>query len=697
MGMMAATVDIFVASATSVARQRLCGLAYVGPGAGFAVSFSLLTIVAVIVGAVLVMLFAPVSMVCLFARRRKRRAGRRGKGKTVIVGLDGLDPRLVRRFIDAGKMPHCAALAERGGFSRLATTDPPISPCAWSSFLTGVDPSRHGIYDFIVPDWPRYSPRLSSAEVTESGRSVSLGPCRLPLGRPETRTLRKGEPFWEILGREGFEATILRVPMTFPPEPFKGRLLSGMCVPDLLGSQGQYTYLALDDPPDDRFTGRFCRLRPRGRNVVGDILGPANPFRSDKRPLVARIRLRHGRGPQAARIDLPGGHLELRPGQTSGWVPVHFSAGPVKVRGLARFCLISSWPRPRLYMSALHIDPESPAMRISHPRIFSDYLAKRVGSYGTLGLIEDTAALNDGVLPAEAFLQHCWETFAVREKMLLEALEGPDDLVACVFDTPDRIQHMFWPRRGDGPASSVSQIEQLYRRVDALIGRVAERVGKDGLMLAVSDHGFTSFGRAVDLNAWLHRNGLLHLRRDAEIGQDWLKGVDWSRTKAYAMGLAGIYINRAGREGCGIVAPEEADRLCGEIKTRLESMDDRGAGENGQARPIRRVVITGRDYTGPYRLEGPDLIVGYEAGYRCSWQCARGRVGEKVFAANERQWRGDHCVASDRVPGTLLSSVPLGGQAAAISDIAPTVLDGFGVKRPEWMQGCSVLAEECVK
>jgi len=673
-------------------------LGYIGPGSGFAISVSLLTIVIVLFSVVLGPIAFPISMLWHVLRGRRVRY-RYPFRKVVVIGLDGLDAKLVRRLMAEGKLPNFRALAGNGSFSELQTVAPALTPAAWSSFLTGVDPSRHGIYDFITRDRHTYLPRLTSSKVVEPRRLLAIGKYRLPLSRARTRMLRKGVPFWRILGEHRLETTILRVPITFPAEPFKGRLLSGMCVPDLRGTQGTYTCYATSDTRTDKADADYLPLHFADSVAHTHIPGPEHPFVPGERLTLPLAVHRVAEKDQAV-LGVAGRQVTLAVGQYSPWVPLSFRAGLLNVRGIAQFYLKSCRDEFQLYMTPLHIDPEGPAMPLSHPSLFGNYLAKRIGSFGTLGLIEDTTALTAGVLDEDGFLQQAWRTYEERKAMFFRTLEtGADDVVVCVFDTPDRIQHMFWrwqepdhpAMRGHNGDSHAHVIDDMLIEMDGLIGQTLQRIGPDTLLLVLSDHGFVSFRRTVDLNAWLHRKGYLYLLPDAPLGKDWLEGVDWSRTRAYALGLTGIFINLAGREARGIVSDgPEFDQLAEEIKVGLESLMDEQAAI-APCRVVRRALITSQHYSGPYRLEGPDLIVGFEAGYRCSWECARGQVTDCILRDNTRRWSGDHCVDPQLVPGVLMANAPLCKTAPCIIDMAPTILDVFGIPPPPAMQGSSLL------
>lgn len=677
-------------------------IAYLGPGSGLAISFSLFTIVLLAVGVVFVIVGVPLSIVTRLFRRRRLR-GRTRYRKVIILGLDGLDPRLVRELMSRGRLPNFAKLAREGYFSELQTVLPAITPAAWSSFATGNDPSRHNIFDFVTRDPATYLPKLSSAEVTETPDARLLG-IRLPWRQgARARMLRKGVPFWHAVAESGAEVSVLRVPITFPPEPFAGRLLSGMCVPDLLGSQGTFScYSSAPRPPSSAYrSGEHHELRFIDGSAKSSMLGPMDAKRRTRLDVPLEIQRRRSKNGEAAiALRSRGWRVELKPGEFSRRLPVEFGHVTAKVSATVQFHLATAEPDVKLYMSPVQICPRRPAMKIVHPKFFSQYLATRDGSFGTLGLLEDTEAFDEGVLDERAFLEQAWGNFEERRRMFLGTLEkNVDDLTICVFDTPDRIQHMFWREHEaaavtGGAGRPLSVIEEMIVRMDDLVGQTLRHVDDNTLLLVISDHGFTAFRRGVHLNAWLHRRGYLHLLPDASFDRDWLEGVDWSRTRAFALGLTGIYANVTRREKHGIVQPgEELHALVRRIACELEELRDDAV--EGSPKPIRRAYVTSSHFDGPYRFEGPDLLIGYEHGYRVSWESARGQVGgpqEPLISDNARRWSGDHIVDPLLVPGVMLSNHRFARtqQAARIVDIAATVLDVFGVAPNTPMQGVSL-------
>jgi predicted AlkP superfamily phosphohydrolase/phosphomutase len=343
-------------------------------------------------------------------------------------------------------------------------------------------------------------------------------------------------------------------------------------------------------------------------------------------------------------------------------------------------------------MSPINIDPEKPAMPISHPSYYATYLAKRIGAFATLGLAEDTWALNEGVIDEATFLQQAYDVDRERQAMFFTALDRlRTGALVCVFDATDRIQHMFWryrdkdhpaPRGADSPHRDA--IRELYVSNDALVGRVLERLGRDDVLMVISDHGFSSFRRGVNLNAWLKDQGYLVMKDGGDEQAEWLRGVDWTATRAYCIGLTGMFLNLKGREASGIVTPgEEAARLKAEIMAKLSGLRDGERGEIG----IRTAFDTAALYDGPYRENAPDLLIGYNAGYRASWNGATGVVGGPVFEDNVKPWSGDHCIDPRLVPGVFFCNRRIATDDPALVDIAPTALRLFGIEPPAYMDG----------
>ncbi len=672
-------------------------LAYIGPGAGFAVMGSFLIFLAALALGAVSLLTLPVRLLLALFRRPPAGAFRR----VVIVGFDGMDPRRASRLMDASQLPHLARLRDTGTFSTLGSTCPPMSPVAWSTFSTGVNPGKHGIYDFLGRDLRTCLPELSSARITADAR-----------GRAHAIGLRKSTPFWKILGDHGVFSTILRVPITFPSEPFNGLSLAAMCAPDIRGTQGEFTLFDSSPTPPADLTGGLripvSVTTQRSRRTIRTRLpGPTLNGATLHLPLAVTWRTPQSASApsRAPALAISGQRLALTPGTYSPWVRLTFRRGFTRVSAIARFLLVSAEPVFTLYVSPLNINPEKPALPISHPSAFSVYLAKRHGLFATLGLAEDTWALTGGAIGEAAFLKQCADIHAEREAMFFNALRLTRlGLCACVFDLTDRVQHTFMrpgppqdvpadgegshtkTRRHEGEAREGDPIDDSYRQCDALIGRLLPKLGANDLLFVLSDHGFTAFRRGVNLNAWLREHGYLS-EKTPGASTDLLRNVEWSQTRAYSFGLTGIYLNLRGREAGGIVAPgAEAQALKEEIAAKLAELRDPAAGN----RPVaRQIYDAAKVYSGPYTAHAPDLVCGWFSGYRHSWETAVGRTDSTVLTDNTSHWCGDHCVDRAEVPGVLFSNrrLTLPGRGPHLLDFTPTLLSLWNIPLPNYLDG----------
>ncbi len=678
--------------------------AYIGPGAGFALLSSFLVVFTTILLAIASLLIWPFRT--LYRKIKRGKAPVPQIRRLVVVGFDGQDPRLTDRFLAEGKLPNLQRLAALGSYSRLASTYPSITPVAWSSFSTGTHPAKHNIFDFLDRDRRTYLPLLSSTHIGSVDKFLKIGKYKVPLGKPDIRLLRRSTPWWTLLGERGIWSTILRVPITFPPDRFYGAELSAMCVPDLHGSQGTFL-LFTTRKASSKFKegGLRVELEPapgaNGDRFETRIEGPENSFLEGNPPppLAVPMTIVLDRAAQSVTVTIDGESQTLIPWQLSPWTKLTFKAAPlVKVNGLCRLMVTEMDEDFSLYVSPLNIDPESPAMPISHPSYYSTYLAKRIGPFATLGLAEDTWSLNEEVVDDATFLTQTQDIDREREEMFFAGLDRlRKGALVCVFDATDRIQHMFWrylekghpAAKGKDGGACANAIEDHYRRNDAIVGKVMAKLRKGDLLVVMSDHGFTSFRRGVNLNRWLLDQGYLALKPGTDGSTEWLRDVDWSRTRAYALGLTGMYLNLKGREAEGVVEPgAEAAALKAEIIQRMSGLRDDEKAETG----INEVFDTAALYSGPYLVNAPDFLIGYNHGYRVSWDCASGMVCGPVFEDNTKAWSGDHCVDPRLVPGVLFCSHKIDAAEPAIIDLAPTILQLFGLAVPKHMDGKPLFA-----
>ncbi len=672
--------------------------AYIGPGAGFAFLSSFLVLFLTFFLAVFSFLSWPFRLLIRLIKGRRTIKGAL-VDKVVIIGLDGLEPSLAEKFMSEGKLPHLSKLKKEGTYARLQTTTPAISPVAWSSFMTGSEPSKHNIFDFLSRDPRTYLPSLSSAHIGGPKRVLSFGKYAIPLSKPEIRGMRKSVPFWKTLGEAGIFSTVLRVPITFPPEKFSGHLLSGMCAPDLKGSQGTFALYTTDPAKITKHEGGVVvPVEVRESRVDTYVSGPENSLLKDAPEIRIPLRIEIDRDKREVTLHISGQRFHLRVGQFSPWTKIVFKPGMgMRVRAIARFYVSSVDPDFEMYMTPLNIDPEKPALPISHPFIYSVYLSKLLGSFITLGEANDTWALNEGALKEAPFLDLTYSNHREWEGMLFNALaKTKKGAVICVFETTDSIQHMFWryldkshpALRTTSPEMSSQVIEDLYTKMDDLIGRVRAKLDPRSALIVMSDHGFKSFRRGVNLNSWLYLNGYLSLKTGATVSEEWFKDVDWEKTRAYALGLGGLYLNLKGREAKGIVGTgEEAQALKKELVSKLSGLRDEVAGDIA----ITEVYDRDRIYAGPYAPNAPDLIIGYNQGFRASWDSVTGKVNGSVFEDNTKAWSGDHCIDPRHVPGVFYFSRKTASKSPSIMDVAPTVLTLFGLPVPAHMDGHPLL------
>jgi len=611
--------------------------------------------------------------------------------RVLVIGLDGLEPRIVGPMLAAGALPHLARLQAAGSFAPVATTYPAQTPVAWSTFATGLNPGGHGIYDFLRRDPATCLPDIALSRYEQKNAFTP----------PKAVNRRQGETVWDRLGAAGIPSVVLRCPCTYPAESAKGRLLAGVGVPDIRGGFGTPTWYTTDAGTAQGESEHVVPVTTAGNAIATRLIGPRVPRTAGDATVDITIEV--DSAAQRVIVQSPGTprRLEVREGQWSDWLHVKFKLGLMQsVAGIVRFHLRSLEPF-RLYASPVNFAADAPLFPISAPWDYAGALELGIGTYYTAGMPEDHTGLLNGRLDEVAYLAQCDLVMREREAMLFTELEKFDrGFLFCLFDTPDRIQHMFWRfREPDHPANRihgldrqfVSVIEDHYRRCDAIVGRALDAVGDDALVIVLSDHGFTSFQRGVHLNAWLMANGYLALKPGVEAGEaagDFLRQVDWGQTRAYAVGLGSIYLNLRGREGNGIVPPGEAGTLGSQLAAGLTGLTDPARGQIA----IRSVRRRDQIYHGACIEDAPDLLVCCAEGYRASWSTVLGGVPGELFENNVRRWSGDHVVDPALVPGVLFINRPFRDTAPSLSDLAPTILAAFGLPKGDAMEGESLLA-----
>jgi predicted AlkP superfamily phosphohydrolase/phosphomutase len=622
----------------------------------------------------------------------------------IILGIDGLDPDLLTKFMAEGKMPNFARLAAQGSFRRLTTSIPPQSPVAWSNMITGMNAGGHGVFDFIHRDPKTLQLYFSTSKVEGPKHSLHIGSWVIPLGGGTAEQLRHGKAFWEILDEHGVPNYVYRIPANFPPIVAKGKTLSGMGTPDLRGTYGTFTFYTDDATAAVGALegGEIVQVEVKNNRVTTNLIGPDNTFRKNSPPSTEPFTVDVDPLEPVARIGLEDRQFVLKEGEWSGWVPAEFQLMAAfgnwigSVKGICRFYLKQVHPRFQLYVSPINIDPENPALPISTPSGYSRDLAKQIGEFHTQGIAEDTKALTAGVLDDKEFLEQSHTVLAEHRRAFdAEFPKFHEGLFFFYFSSLDLNGHMLWrmtdPQSPAYVAASAAQngtaLEEFYQQMDQVLGEVLPRVDENTTLLVLSDHGFAPFRRSFNLNTWLLNNG--YITRKAGAGGDSgepFVDVDWSRTRAYGLGINGLYLNVRGREREGIVDPAEADALLREIRQKLLEVRDPKDG----SQVITRIDLASEVYQGPYAHTGPDALVGYNRGYRSGWKTILGAFPADVLEDNTNPWSGDHCMDFTKVPGVLLSNRKIESQAPALTDMAPTILSEFGIVKTKDMMGQSV-------
>ena len=661
---------------------------------------------------------------------------RRAKKRVFIMGFDGMDPTLARKFMDEGKLPHLKALAESGTFAKLETTQPSESPVAWSSFATGVNPGKHNIYDFLVRDLQTYMPDL--AMVKKEPPTFLWG--LIPTKAPKAISTRGGTSFWVHAGRSGIKSITLTVPVTWPPEDVpNGDLMGGLPLPDMRATIGTFLYWGTDlssfEESSTEFGGILRTLLFDGGVAKTSVKGPDNPIlKQEEAELRAKkkagtiseaeqarldalatgkeinipLSVKWSEGSGHAELDVQGTRVDLKAGEWSAWVPLTFKLNwLISLHGMAQFHVIRADKELQIYCSPVNMDPRNPPLPLSKPDSFSKTLAQQIGLFRTLGWAEPTWALNENRLDEHDFLEDSFRAFDDRERLIFKSLERDDwDLFTAVIETTDRVSHMMFrlidPKHPMYDAALAEKygdsIEKVYRRADALVGKIEEKLPKDTTLIVMSDHGFHSFRRGVNLNTWLVANNYLSFEGQESAkkgladlfgrGPFW-EGVDWTHTRAYALGLGQIYLNLRGRESRGIVSSgAEYKALQDEIASKLVTLKDPDTGDQ-----VFRAVYKRDDmYKGEYLEFAPDLQVGFNDGYRVGWQDSLGGIRRTIVENNNKKWSGDHCATATEISGgVFFSTLKINTTSPNIMDISPTVLRLLDVPLPGDLDGKPLL------
>jgi predicted AlkP superfamily phosphohydrolase/phosphomutase len=616
----------------------------------------------------------------------------------VVLGFDGMSPILADKFMQEGKLPNFERLAQNGTFAKLGTTNPPESPVAWASFATGLNPGETGIYDFLARDPETYLPRI--ALVAKEKPKFLFG--LIPIKGPKVTNERHGTPFYESAADAGFKTTVLRMPLEFPPTPVPGgKLLAGLGVCDARGTWGTFFYFASNLAPDQagntEFGGKLVRLEMNGRSAKSEISGPVDPTTDEYKRVSIPVDFQVSPDGNSVTIQLDGQTETIASQHWSKWFNEKFPINMfLSVHTISRFYVLETSPDLRIYMCPLNIDPKDPALPVTYPAGWSTQLAEKWGDFKTLGWWHDTWALNEERIGEGVFLQDAYRTMDSLTKMVLNQLQNqPPSLMVAIYTSTDSVQHMFWrltdptsPRYDAALAQKYGDaILQVYQAADKVVGEVEKNMKSGGTLIIVSDHGFHAFNYGFNTNTWLVKNGYMVLKNPEAQEKEYnleslyshanfFPNVDWSRTKAYALGLGQIYLNIYGRERYGIIEPgQQARKMEEEIRSKLLAYRDPRTNK-----PVLEDVFLGHDIDhGPYAKEAPDLQLNFAPGYRTSWETSLGAIPPGIVVPNMRKWSGDHCASDPKnTHAILFINRKLDSSDPSIMDVAPTVLKLLG-------------------
>jgi predicted AlkP superfamily phosphohydrolase/phosphomutase len=641
------------------------------------------------------------------------RVSRAAGKKVIVIGIDGMDPRLSESMMREGLLPNLARLRGDGGFSPLGTSIPPQSPVAWANFINGAGPGSHGIFDFIHRHPERQvAPFYSAAEPIPGEGGWEVEDYKIPLDfwpydhkPPRTVLRRQGTPFWDYLDEAGVPSTFYDLPSNYPASPSKcghHRCICGMGTPDMRGSPGEYQLFEENAPAgvaqEPAGGGTRSRIVFENETARIRIVGPENSLLKAPAPVAYPLRVHRDRLANAAVVQTADKRLVLKAGQWSQWTRLEFTLStpsllPSKtVSGIVRFYLQEVAPNFRLYVSPINIDPRAPGVPISEPGSFVTDVAGALGPFSTTGFQEDHKARRNGVFDDEEYLKQATHVLEERFALFDHAVQNYDDgLLFFYFSSSDLQSHMFWwtggePHPSRPPAEAAKcfgYIRSLYRQLDKKIGDLYDRYGSSATVIVMSDHGFANFGWQFNLNSWLRDWGFIKPFECSSI----LRDADWSRTRAYGLGINGLYLNLKGRERDGCVEPgAEAEAVVAELAHRLVHET------RWQGRPvIRNVYRAAQVYAGDATALAPDLIVGYHRGFRASWRTCLGDLEDDTVSRNTEAWSADHCADALEVPGVMWCSKPIRGPNPALVDLAPSILAEYGLPTPPTMTGRNVL------
>ncbi len=638
--------------------------------------------------------FLPIG--CRFTTKPK------SKKKVLVLGIDGMDIHLTSQYMRQGLLPNFSRLAQRGSIRSVATSLPPQSPVAWSNFTTGSPPSTHGIYDFIHRDPLTMIPYLSTSRVTPPDKTLDIGNWKLPLSKGKIENLRKGKPFWEYLAERDVPTTIFKIPANFPGRSENVNMVSGMGTPDLRGGYGSFTLFTTAPHlfKSNMTGGKLIPVSFHGQRLKTRLPGPVNTLKRNSPETSVTLEIWRDRQHPLVYIRIQNQKFLLQQGEWTGWIQISFDMlNPFyDVEGICKLYVKSVHPDFTLYVSPINISPSNPALPVVTSQDYGEELVKNVGHFYTQGFPEDTKALSEGVFSDKEYLDLGYQIIKERRKLLSYELKrfAKEDtgMLFFYFSSLDQDTHMFW--RSIDPAHPLysdelhrkygGTLKELYIAMDQILGDVLEQhdINDPNFSLMVmSDHGFAPFRRQVNVNTWLFKNEYLGLIDAKNIeNEGYFENVDWAKTSAYNVGINSIYLNLKGREMYGMVETSQRRQLLENIRRDLLNFVDFKTG----TRAVSGVWIVSEKEQ-KQNPHAPDLIVGWNVGYRTSWKSILGGFSEEAITDNLDKWSGDHCIDPNLVPALLVTNKRVSRQNPSLIDITATILKEFGISPDHQIEG----------
>ena len=624
------------------------------------------------------------------------------KKKIIVLGIDGMDPYLTKEYMRRGLMPNFTKLALKGSLTPVASSVPPQSPVAWSNFIVGAPPYIHGIYDFIHRHPQSMAPYFSTSQVIPPDRVIALGDWNIPLSNGGIESLRKGRPFWDFLADRDIPTTLFKMPTNFPCENGKIKMTSGMGTPDLRGGFGSYTLLTTNPGcfKEDISGGKIIPLIFDQHKTVASLPGPVNTLRKNNPESFIPITIWRDFENSVVRVHIQDKELLLKSGEWSDWIPLSFPmAHPIYyVKGIVKLLIKSIHPDFSMYISPINIDPSDPVLPVISSRKYSEELLRNVGYFYTQGFPEDTKALSEGILNEEEYIAQALQAFHERRRLLdyelKQFLKQDMGMLFFYFSTLDQNTHMYYraidmqhplysPELGQKYGHT---LQKIYSEMDSILGDVLNQFDVNdshNTLIVMSDHGFVSFRRQVNLNNWLFENDFLSLKRRKDIkNKGYFEDVNWSKTAAYNVGINSIYLNIKGRERNGVVSMSQRNSLLKNMGNKLLKLIDPAI---GQAVVSRIWIIPEGEHRRNHHA--PDMIIGWNSGYRNSWSSILGGFSNNVLSDNLDKWSGDHCVDAALVPGTLMTNKKILLKDPSLYDITATILGEFRISLPNQFKG----------